>query len=447
MAGWGTRPEGGAEEAVRQLDEERAAGRISALEYESRKKALLGGGGFKPTAPAAPAPAASAPPVGGAPGPEPVAPRMPAGWATSPKGPKTWSAGARTDDPTKRMVHAPLGTGVGNGRSFLFLFGLKKHSPQDQEFLARETENIADDVETLRQNGFTVVVDTEATRQDFLDTVYGKGEGVENLAPAGFYWSGHGNEDGSLQASDGGQVAPADCDPEKVSPALRLVVLGSCYVGSKARTWRQRLGNRPLVVGWGRPVTIDRAVEFLQSHDETDTDFDDLVKRYVLDDGPLPADVAPTGTLAEPASARGRRGDILSRAREAAERLGATTSEEPTHVALSVPLGEGRRHTVRLFIVDSSAPFSEGEPLVAAEAEIGEVSPVVDLGDLLAAAAEPGYARVALVRGTTEIPRLVAQGFLPSARARAADVLALAFQVVSTADRLELAIFGGDFAR
>jgi hypothetical protein len=71
----------------------------------------------------------------------------------------------------------------------------------------------------------------------------------------------------------------------------------------------------------------------------------------------------------------------------------------------------------------------------------------VDLGDLLAAAAEPGYARVALVRGSTEIPRLVAQGFLPSVRARGTDVLALAFQVVSTADRLELAIFGGDFAR
>jgi hypothetical protein len=372
---------------------------------------------------------------------------MPAGWATSPKGPKTWSAGARTDDPTKRVIHAPLSPGIGDGRSFLFLFGLKKHSPQDRDFLARETENIADDVETLRRNGFTVVVDTEATRQDFLDTVYGKGEGVENLAPAGFYWSGHGNEDGSLQASDGGQVAPADCDPEKVSAGLRLVVLGSCYVGSKARTWRQRLGNRPLVVGWGRPVTIDRAVEFLQSHDETDTDFDDLVRRYVLSDAPLPADVAPAGTLADAASARGRTSELLPRAREAAARLGATVTETPAYVALSVPLGEGRRHTVRLFVVDSSAAFSEGEPLIAAEAEIGEISPVVDVAALLAAAAEPGFVRIALVKGPTEIPRLVAQGFLPSARARVGDVLALSFQVVSTADRLELSIFGGDFAR
>ena len=117
-------------------------------------------------------------------------------WGKAGSGPKTWTAGARTDDPTKRTVHAPLAEGCGTGRSFLFLFGLKKHSPMDRVFLNRELASIEDDVALLRGLGFTVVVDSEATRTDFLETITGNGEGVKGLAPAGFYWSGHGNEDG-----------------------------------------------------------------------------------------------------------------------------------------------------------------------------------------------------------------------------------------------------------
>ena len=38
----------------------------------------------------------------------------------------------RGDDPSVRVVHAPTGTGYGNGKSFLFLWGLKRTREIDQ---------------------------------------------------------------------------------------------------------------------------------------------------------------------------------------------------------------------------------------------------------------------------------------------------------------------------
>ena len=193
--------------------------------------------------------------------------KLPEAWAKKDKerrgGPKTWSVGTRTDDPTRRVVHPPAADGIGTGKAFLFLFGFRIHSPRDQEFLEKELKEIEDDIAVLRDAGYTVVVDPQATRQDLLDAVTGRGEGVEKLVPAGIYWSAHGSEDGSVQTCDGGFVRPDDLEPERVDPGLRLMIFASCYVGSRSRTWRKALGGRPMVVGWGRPVTIDRAVEFL----------------------------------------------------------------------------------------------------------------------------------------------------------------------------------------
>lgn len=369
------------------------------------------------------------------------------GWGKSASGPKTWTAGARTDDPTKRTVHAPLAEGCGTGRAFLFLFGLKKHSPMDRVFLNRELASIEDDVALLRGLGFTVVVDSEATRKDFLETITGNGEGVKGLAPTGFYWSGHGNPDGSLEASDGGLLRPEDCDPAAVHPGLRLVVLGSCYVGSRARTWRSRLGGNALVVGWGRPVTIDRAVEFLTAKADTETDFDDLVRRYVIDGAPIPVEAETTKGAPPSALAQGRREALDLRVRELGERLGAEHRAADRWHELSVPLADGRRHLVKITVVDASFPHAEGEPLVACEADAGEISPVLDLVPLLASFGAPGYTRLALVAGDAEIPRLAVQGFIPLSKLRASDLAALAYEAASRGDRIEQAVFGGDFSR
>jgi len=374
--------------------------------------------------------------------------RMPDAWSKSGggkrSGPKTWSDGTRTDDPTRRVVHEPLGEGIGTGRAFFFLFGFKIHSARDQEFLARETREIEDDIEVLRRAGYRVVFDPQATRQDFVEAVTGAGEGAAGLVPAGIYWSAHGNADGSVETCDGGLLAPADVDPAKVSPGLRLMVFASCYVGSRSRRWREALGGRPLVVGWGRPVTIDRAVQFLQSRDDTETDLDDLIRRYLLADAEIPGEKGVAYAPVAEAAERGRLGDVPDRLRTVAEMLGAKTKQEPRWVTVDTPLEDDRWHAARVFVVESSEPYAEGEPMLAAEADVGELTAVVDPEMLLGGFAGPGYARVSLVRGETDMPRIVVQGFLPVARVRDQDLAALVFHVCSVADRLERRIFGGD---
>src|SRR5690242_7235944 len=159
---------------------------------------------------------------------EPVAAR----WGSRPTGLKHWSADARGDDPRVRVVHGPTGEGIGTGKAFFFLFGFKRASRTDQDMMALELAQIDDDVTTLRDAGYTVIVDPQATRADLVAAVTGSGAGAEGLVPAGFYWSAHGHPDGALECCDGDLIRPEELVPESVSPGLRLAVLGACYVGA-----------------------------------------------------------------------------------------------------------------------------------------------------------------------------------------------------------------------
>jgi hypothetical protein len=370
--------------------------------------------------------------------------KVPAAWGEKQVGPKKWSTGGRGDDPTVRIVHAPLAEGIGTGKAFFFLFGFKRAAKMDQEMLKRELEQIDDDVEVLRKAGYTVVVDPQATKDDFIATVTAAGEGVVGLVPAGFYWSAHGHEDGGLECCDGGMVHPKDLDPAKVSPGLRLVILGACYVGSRSVTWKKALGGRPLVVGWGRPVTIDRAVDFLQPDPESNTDLDDLIRRWLLTDEPLPSDSRDDLGFPAAASTRGRIGELATRIKPVAEMLGARWRDHESHLDLEVPLADGRSHYVEAFLIDANDPFCEGEVLFGVEANVGELTALVEPGMLLAGLAHPGYGRIAMVKSDTDMPRIVAQGFTPLARATDQDLAAQIYQVAQKADALEHKIFGGD---
>lgn len=341
-----------------------------------------------------------------------------------------------------RVVHPPTGRGVGDGKSFLFIFGLRTARDTDQMMVQRETEQIQDDIEILRANGFTVVYDPQGGKKDFLDALYGEGEGVEGLVPAGIYWSAHGHDDGRIECCDGSLVAHSDVETAKVSPGLRLMVFGACYTGSFARTWRESLGGHPLVVGWGRPVTIDRAVEFLQSNPDSDTDFDDLVARYVLADTPIPP--LPEQGTQPPASLAGRKDEMAPRVARISELLGAAWREQDSYFEMMVHLHGGRRHVVRLFVILGTHEYLEGRPLVGIEAEVGELSRLIDPEKLLAATAVPGFARVNLVVGKNDMPDIVVQGFLVHANATDVDVAALAYQIARCADELEFKLFGSD---
>lgn len=385
-----------------------------------------------PAADAAPAPAADAPPV--------ALPAEGTGWLA--REPKSWGMGGRGDDPAVRVVHPPTGSGVGNGKSFLFIFGLRVARDTDQMMVQRETEQLADDIEVLRAAGFTVVYDPQGGKKDFLDALYGQGEGVEGLVPAGIYWSAHGHDDGRIECCDGQLVSHTEVETAKVSPGLRLMVFGACYTGSFARTWRTALGGHPLVVGWGRPVTIDRAVEFLKSNAETDTDFDDLVTRYILSDTPIPP--LPEQGTQPPSSESGRKELFSDRVAPISELLGAAWREQETYYEMMVGLHGGRRHVVRLFVLLGTNEYLEGRPLVGIEAEVGELSRIVEPEVLLSSTSVPSFARVTLVRGKNDMPDIVVQGFLVHANATNTDIAALAYQVARAADDLEFKLFGSD---
>jgi len=436
-------------EKLTALDAEVDAGRVTMLTYNERRKALVTDARERkaklqaaaPPPPGPDEPKADAKLDGSADAKRPEDKPSVPGWA-QPKAMKHWSAGGRGDDPTVRKVHAPLGNGIGDGKAFFFLFGLRTASDNDQRFLAAEMEHIGDDIEVLRKNGYTVVVDPQGTREDFLGAVSGQGEGAAGLTPAGIYWSAHGAPDGSVLTCDGGELAPRDLDPNRVSKDLRLVIFGSCYVGSRVRTWRQALGGHPLVVGWGRPVTIDRVVQFLDPDPECTTGLGDLIARYIVGDAPIPGETPERYSPLADAALQGRVGNLADRVRAVAEKLDARWREQPKWLDIEVPLEDDRTRVCEVFIVDSAEPFSEGEPLLAVEADVGEWSGVVEPQLLFGAQSAPGYARVALVKGETDVPRIVTQGFLPLARVRDQDLAALVHQVAASADDLARRIFG-----
>ena len=364
-----------------------------------------------------------------------------AAWGSAPTGMKHWSESARSDDPAVRVVHAPTGTGIGTGQAFFFLFGYKRASLQDQEMLALELAQITDDVETLRSAGYTVIVDPQAVHADFIAAVTGAGAGAEGLVPAGFYWSAHGDSDGGLECCDGAMIRPEDVAPEKVSSGLRLAVLGACYVGAYSRTWRRALGGQALVVGWGRPVTIGRAVDFLAPDTTTTTDFDDLLRRWLLTDRPLPVE-APPATLPGPARSAGRIGALADRIGGIADLLNGSWSARDGYVQVEVPLPERRRPVVEVLLVDAVDPFIEGEVLIGIEGDVGEISELITPEMLLSGAGRPGFGRVALVRGEQEMPRIVTQAFLPLEGATDKRLAAQIYQVAAQADALAYTVFG-----
>jgi hypothetical protein len=308
--------------------------------------------------------------------------------------------------------------------------------------LKRELENLDDDILVLRNAGYTVVVDPQGSRKDFLDALYGTPEGAEGLQPAGIYWSAHGLEDGSIQTCDGAVVKIEEVETARVVPSLRMLVLAACYVGARARSWRKRLGGHPLVVGWGQPVTLERAIEFLQNRPDVHTDLDDLIARYMVADTAIPHEVE--ASVVDDAASRGWKGDVPERVRTAAHRLGAMWRVEDNRVELLVPLENNRKHVVSAFLVDATEPFAAGEVLVGVEGEVGELSAIVDLPTLFSGRGAPGFTRVALVKGPTDAPRIVVQGFLPAHRASEQDLTALIFEAAHHADLLERRIFGGD---
>ncbi|MCB9558290.1 MAG: hypothetical protein H6707_19390 [Deltaproteobacteria bacterium] len=343
-------------------------------------------------------------------------------------------------DPEARQVFAPLASGPGSGEGFFFLFGLNRYRGRDQEMLKRELAAIQDDIEVLRKAGYTVVIDKQATRATLRQTL----AGAQEAPAAGIYWSAHGNPDGSVETSDGKRIRPDDIDPERVRSELRLFIMSACYSAARSRAWRDALGGRALVVGWGRPVTIDRAVDFLTPRDDTDNDLDDLIRRYLLErqEPPAPADEASE----EAVSSYGEIEKLKALAPSIAEALRSPWREKEDEklLQINVALESGRTQIVNICVVQSLQPFTEGQPLFAVEAGVGELTSTIDINGLLGGFATPGAARLALTRGKTRVPLLVVQGFIALESSSLEQMAGVVLEVAKRADDLEHRMFGGD---
>ncbi len=195
---------------------------------------------------------------------------------------------------------------------------------------------------------------------------------------------------------------------------------------------------RPLPASWGPPPVVrDHTMEPAAAVPVAPAPSD---AGAAAEPAGSPAGISPLKT----AASRGRLGDLPDRIETVLGELGARWRTQDRYVEVLVPLEGSRSHVAKVFVVDGTEPFCEGEPMLGVEADIGELNAGLDVSMLLGGLGGVGYARVVLVRSSGGAQRLVAQGFLPLARVRDQDLAALVYQVCLAADRLGHRIPGAD---
>lgn len=160
--------------------------------------------------------------------------------------------GAQPTGQGDQIQYAPTGKGNGDGKTVYFFSGYKA-TEKDQDMRASEDANLTDDIQKLRANGYTVIVDPSGTTAEMKSA-------VENQNTAGIYWTGHGYSSGNVQTSDGGSMRPSDFDASKASKNLRFCVFQSCNTGVKENDWEQALGTD--VRAWSRVTSTGEANDF-----------------------------------------------------------------------------------------------------------------------------------------------------------------------------------------
>jgi len=156
-----------------------------------------------------------------------------------------------------------------------------------------DIEHLGDDVAALRASGYRVVVDLHGDLEVLNAALTGKHPDAAGAQPAGVFWGGHGDDDGTIATHEGGWIAPEQLAPEIAAlGTVRLFVMSACHAGNHAARWQKALGPGAQIIGWGAPITNARAIEFLVPDDANARGFDDLLEKHlgvrrVAADGPL----------------------------------------------------------------------------------------------------------------------------------------------------------------
>lgn len=350
-------------------------------------------------------PAVSAPPAagwtGGAPEAVPAAVRPPApvfdATAAAARGGKPISPGV--DEIPRGLSYEPTGSGPGNGLAFHFLYALSPILSSDWGMRQVELGHLGDDVAALRAAGFRVYVDLLADADRLGAALRDEQPDGARASTAGIFWAGHGVADGSLVDWEGRVFGPAALSRVTAPPpALKLFVMSACYGGSSAATWKKVVGERAKILGWGAPVTAQRAADFLRQDEATSKGFDDFLKSDlgvvpVTKEGPLEDAVALGEALTK------RLLGVVPTFERLIELAGTYTARKPVKLERDgsyhflVPIVVDRPDGKKVSRAQNVFVMPKGD-YVLVGSSIGPYSDIIDLARGLRASLQYSYARM-----------------------------------------------------
>lgn len=132
----------------------------------------------------------------------------------------------------RKGIDILLPTGRDNGKK-VHVFMSYTHLKDKIVMRTPKELSTSDDLNRLRQLGYTVLIDRKATQQAFADAVY-------DPRTAGVIWFGHGSQ-GQMASAEGPRMQAELIDRKKISPNLKLAVFESCQVGQAREAWQKAL--------------------------------------------------------------------------------------------------------------------------------------------------------------------------------------------------------------
>jgi hypothetical protein len=199
-----------------------------------------------------------------------------------PQGPPPKPTAATIRDLPRGLVYEPTGSGAGNGKVFFVLFGFVSTADVDSAMRMTDIEHLGDDVAALRAAGYRVIVDLHGDLPTLDAAFLGKYPDANGAPTAGVFWGGHGDDDGTIATHDGRWIAPEQISKEVAQRAgLKLFVMSACHAGLHAARWQKALGPEVQIIGWGAPITNQRAIDFLVPDDANAKGFDDLLEKHL----------------------------------------------------------------------------------------------------------------------------------------------------------------------
>ena len=349
------------------------------------------------------------------------------------------------------LVYEPTAQGPGSGKSFFVLFGFLSTADVDLAMRMTDLEHLGDDVASLRAAGYRVVVDLHGTLDVLnaaLTGVHAESAGTQTV---GVFWGGHGDDDGSIGDHAGDRITPEQIAPEVAARAtVRLFVMSACHAGSHASRWQKALGPQALIIGWGAPITNDRAIEFLTPSAASSKGFDDLLERQlgakaVTADAPLAEAVELSRRHEDRIAALNLTFDELVDGAAARLKCPMTRSKSgEAYFTVRAPPSKDfpdrvRSQTVRV------GPIGVGEAWLNVSSLVGPYSDALDLARALRVVTPSLHVRVALAKITPPDQEFVLVESLFRRRRLDPIVLGANIGVVGRyADRIEDMFFGSD---